>query len=93
MRYSFFIAAIILSVAFCAEEDEYTTLYKYREACPGYVNKTDTTFGMFVEKTLSEKEGSLLNVCKTDYFTAIPESCSEEHNNCVVSIYFWEVIV
>ena len=93
MRYSLFIAAIILSLVFCAEEDEYTRLYKYREACPGDVSDAETTFGKFVQNTLNEEEGSLLNVCKTEYFKTIPDSCSDEHKQCVVIFCFGRMIV
>ena len=90
MRYSFIFVALILSVAFCTEEkvDEYTQLYKYREACPGYVNNTETTFGKFVSNTLSKEAGSLLSTCQTDFFKTIPDECDSNHIDCVVCFEF-----
>ena len=86
MRSYLFIVLAILAVAFCTEEEEYTKYHKYRDACTGYVSDNSTTFRQFIDKTLSQEEGSLLKVCKKEYFETIPSDCSEEHKKCVVGL-------
>ena len=74
-----FIALVLLSVAFCVEEDEASKYHKYREACTGLVTDTSSKFGQFIENTLKQENDSLLTVCKAEYFSTIPDTCNDDH--------------
>ena len=88
-----FIALVLLSVAFCVEEDEASKYHKYREACTGLVTDTSSKFGQFIENTLKEEEKSLLAVCKTEYFSSIPDTCTDEHKECVVCFTYYSIVI
>ena len=88
-----FIALVLLSVAFCTEEEEASTYHKYREACTGLVTDTSSKFGQFIANTLKQENNSLLTVCKAEYFSTIPDTCNDEHKKCVVCFTYYYIVI
>ena len=84
MQSKFILALFILSIAFCSVEDEYSKYPKYREACSGNVGDASTPFGQFINSVLDKEKETIVKLCKAEYFTTIPETCSEENKKCVV---------
>ena len=87
MQSKFILVLFILSIAFCSEEEEYSKLHKYREACSGYVSDASTPFRQFIDTVLDKEKETIVQLCEPEYFTTIPETCSEEHKKCVVRLY------
>ena len=88
-----FIALVLLSVAFCVEEDEASKYHKYREACTGLVTDTSSKFGQFIENTLKQENNPLLTFCKAEYFSTIPDTCNDEHKECVVCFTYYYIVI
>ena len=80
------VALLLACIVLGSEAEEALQFPKYRDACPGYVSETNKEFRQFIDGVLSGNETSLMTVCKKEYFTSLPDTCSEEHKECVVGI-------
>ncbi|KAK8814865.1 hypothetical protein AV274_3443 [Blastocystis sp. ATCC 50177/Nand II] len=79
------VALLLACIVLGSEAEEALRFPKYRDACPGYVSETNKEFRQFIDGVLSGNETSLMTVCKKEYFTSLPDTCSEEHKECVAA--------
>lgn len=85
------LSLLLVCTVFGSEAEEALQFAKYRDACPGYVSETNKEFRQFIDSVLSDNATTIMTVCKKEYFTSIPDTCSEEHKECVVGFYFCDI--
>lgn len=84
MKFFYLLLILSFSVVICAESEETSRYSRYEGACPGNIEDSSKSFGIFVQKYFNNTETSILEKCTPEFFKNYTNLEYETVKDCVV---------